>query len=270
MERNVYSLPSDFVTSLTDPGLDTMAGSVPLSQYLSLSRDNGGNDRIDALLGALRGSRIRDDQSGLSIDQTVGSTELDLLWKGQGTPDAFVAMMNFLCENQDQLKDAPGVLGRVYAAYFRENADANALKKMVADKYFGIDCIGFVANFLRDVGLWDKYYGYEIDQWDRVFTQNVRKPADIRPMNLLVWPGKHVALVDWVWSASDGQAAVDVCQSSSGGPQCNQHVTLKLAGAQHSVDFQPGLVLRFPRLGGERSAHRPRVLARRLQARHDR
>ena len=239
MERNIYWLPSDFVNELTTPGLDTMAGPVPLSQYLCLNPKNGGNARINELLGALRGSRIRDDQSGLSIDQTVGSTELDLLWKGQGTPDAFVAMMDFLCENQDQLKSAPGVLGRVYATYFRDYADANALKKMVADKYFGIDCIGFVANYLRDVRLWDKYYGYEIDQWDRVFTQNVRKPTDVKPLQLIVWPGSHVALIDWVWNKDDSQVDVDVCQSSSGGPQCNAHVTLKLAGGQLVKGYTP-------------------------------
>jgi hypothetical protein len=141
-------------------------------------------------------------------------------------------MMDFLCENQPQLKNAPGELGHVYATYFRDYADANALKKMVADKYFGIDCIGFVANFLRDVGLWDKYHGYEIDQWDRVFTRNVRRLTDLGPIQLLVWPGKHVALIDWVWDANERQADIDVCQSSSGGPQCNAHVTLKPAGGQ--------------------------------------
>jgi hypothetical protein len=230
-DRIVYSLPYEFVEYLTSPGLDTMAGTVALKQYMSLSKANGGNANIDALLTALRATGVKDDITRKTVDQQVGPTELNLLWKGQGHPDAFVTMMDFLCENQDQLKGKPGTLGGVYNKYFKENRDAVALQLMVRDKYFGIDCIGFVSNYLRYVGIWDKYYGYEIDQWDRVFTKNVKKLEDIGPLNLLVWPGKHIALVDWKHGVANGKADIDVCQSSSGGPQVNEHATLTYGGS---------------------------------------
>jgi hypothetical protein len=228
---SVFKLPYHFVDYLTNPGLQTMAGQVPLNQYMSLSKSNGGNVQIDALLSHLRARNIKDVDSRLTIDATVGWTELNLVWKGQGHADAFVKVMDFLCNNQDQFKGIGGELGKVYTNYFEQNRDEIALQKMVAAKYFGIDCIGFVANYLRYVGLWDKYKPYEIDQWDRVFPKNVRKVDDIQPLNLMIWPGKHVAIIDWVYdSINGGKRQIDVCQSSSGGPLCHEDVYLSEAG----------------------------------------
>lgn len=228
----VFKLPYHFVDFLTDPGLDTKVGRVPLKQYMSMSVMNGGNGPIDALLKQLRATNLRDAASGLTIDQTVGLEEMTLVWKGQGHASAFVKAMNFLADNQSQFERAGGELARVYTKYFRDNGSADALRKMVQDKYFGIDCIGFVANYMRYVGLWPKYYGYEIDQWDNVFTSNVKSADDVRPLNLMVWPGKHVALVDTVHRVSDGVVEIDMCQSTKGGPQCNEHVLLSRVPGQ--------------------------------------
>jgi hypothetical protein len=108
---------------------------------------------------------------------------------------------------------------------------------MVKDRFFGIDCIGFVANYLMFVGEWDKYYGVEIADWDTVFKSNVRRAADVRPCQILLWPG-HIALVDWVHRVDGDQALVDVCQSSSGGPKCNQRVMLTRTGLQTKKGYQ--------------------------------
>jgi hypothetical protein len=237
-DRTINKLPFHFVDYLKQPGLDTMAGRVPLAQYVCLNKDNGGNARIDALVSALRGKNIKDGDSGKNIDAYVGAEALTLVWKGQGHANAFIKTMNFLCDNQDQFKGMKGELGRVYDNYFRENRDVNALNKMVADAYFGIDCIGFIANFLIYAGLWDKYYGYEKDQWDRVFTKNVRKVDDVRALNVMVWPGKHIAIIDWVHQFSDGRVMIDMCQSSTGGPQCNENVYLTAANTPSAKGYQ--------------------------------
>ena len=224
----VHSLPYHFVDYLTDPGLRTVAGRVPLKQYLSLSK---GNAEIDALMAQMRAHKITDTDTNKTADQTVGSTEMNLIWKGQGHPDAFVKFMNFLWDNQEQLEGVRGTLGQVYEKYFKTNTGQNPLGRMIKDHYFGIDCIGFVANYLRYVGLWDKYYGYEIDQWDRVFTKNVKSAADVQGLNLMVWPASHVALVDWVHEyVGSNQVRIDMCQSSAGGPQCNEYVLLTDTG----------------------------------------
>ena len=224
----VHSQPSEFVDFLTNPGINAAAGRIPLKQYVCLSKKNGGNDEINALLDGLRAKAIRDANSGQTIDEFVGATELTLLWKGQGHWRAFVDVMDFLTQNKGQLKGVPGILGKVYDTYFAKDDDATALKRMVKDRYFGIDCIGFVANYLRYTRLWREYLGYEIDQWDRVFTQKVNTIDDVEHLNLMVWPGSHVALVDVAWADNLGpkKCKIDMCQSSSGGPQLNKGVYL--------------------------------------------
>jgi hypothetical protein len=205
-----------------------VAGRIPLKQYVCLNKKNGGNDEINALLTGLRTKAIRDPKTRETIDETVGATEINLLWKGQGHWRAFIDFMDFLTENKEQLKGVSGVLGKVYETYFVKDDDATALKRMVTDHYFGIDCIGFVANYLRYVRLWREYLPYEIDQWDRVFTQKVNTIEDIEHLNLMVWPGSHVALVDVAWADDLGpkKCKIDMCQSSKGGPQINKGVYL--------------------------------------------
>ena len=229
----VHARPSDFVNFLTNPGLNAVAGRIPLKQYVCLNKKNGGNAEIDALLRGLRSKAIRDSKTRQTIDEFVGATELDLLWKGQGRSQAFIDFMDFLTDNKEQLKEVPGTLGKVYETYFAKDDDATALKRMVKDHYFGIDCIGFVANYLRHVRLWSEYRPYEIDQWDGVFTQRVNTIDDVEHLNLMVWPGSHVALVDTAWAGDLGpkKCKIDMCQSSKGGPQINKGIYLTDSGA---------------------------------------
>ena len=227
----VYSLPYQFVDYLKKPGLDTIAGHVPLRQYLSGNPKHPSNQNIQALLVALRAQRITDGSTGMDIDQWVGRDELALLAKGQGHPTAFVAMMNFLAGNKHKLMGGRGVLKQIYDDHFRGRPDKDALTRMVDARYFGLDCIGFVANFLQYVHVWDKYEPYKVDWYDRYFTRNVRRPEDVAPLDVMVMSDKHVAIVDWVHEVrSDGSVDIDMCQSSTGGSQCNEHVTLRLAG----------------------------------------
>ena len=69
--RLVHARPSEFVKFLTAPGLNAVAGRVPLAQYVCLSKKNGGNDEIDALLSALRGKAIQDPSTSQTIDGFV-------------------------------------------------------------------------------------------------------------------------------------------------------------------------------------------------------
>lgn len=235
-----HARPSDFVSFLTNPGLNCSAGRIPLTQYVCLNKKNGGNAEIDALLSALRSKGIRDRWTNEGIDDYVGRTALNLLWKGQGHWRAFIDVMDFLVDNQDKLKGVSGTLGRVYEKYFRDTEDATALTKMVADHYFGIDCIGFVANYLRFIGLWNEYKPYEIDMYDRVFSHRCETIDDIVHLCLLVWPSSHVALVDIAWADDLGphKCKVDICQSSSGGPQRNRGVYLTATSARSSKGYR--------------------------------
>ena len=118
--------------------------------------------------------------------------------------------------------------GNVFDLYFAGNSDAVALQRMVADRFFGIDCIGFCANVLIYNGEWTKYLGATPKQWPLWHCRKaVDKAADIKPLDFLLWDD-HIAMVDWVWGMDDDKTVrIDVCQSSSGGPQYNERVVLK-------------------------------------------
>ena len=239
----VPKLPWEFVDYLTKPGLGTNGGDVPLNQYMCKSKSNGGNDNTHNLMKRLR--KMQDNGSGPTLSSILGTSRLGILIKGQGHPDDFVTTWNFMCRNKDQLRDIEmdvvdrrqrnntnemgKVLksGNIHDMYFKNRADSAALKMMVQDRFFGLDCIGFVANYLQYVDIWSKYHGASISQWGtHVFKINVRKVEDVKALDLLLWGG-HVALVDWVWGEVDKKTIrIDVCQSSSGGPQCNEFVNL--------------------------------------------
>jgi hypothetical protein len=242
-------LPYEFVNFMTKPGLDCDAGVVALNQYMCQTIAYGGNDNTTALIGNLRW--MKEGGNGAKLNVIAGSAEIDLLLKGQGSPDTFVGVWDFMCRNKEQLKDIKVTVGHrqkgifvadktgnIFKLYFDGNPLAVALQMMVKDRFFGIDCIGFVANYLIYVNEWDKYYGYNISQWDQVFTQNVKKAVDIKPLDILLWDS-HIAIVDWVNKhINEKTVLVDICQCSSGGPQSNEYVKLTETGATNSKGYK--------------------------------
>ena len=246
------NLPYEFVNEMINPGIQCDAGYVKLNQYLCKTIGNGGNDNAAALIGPLR--FMKEGGKGATMNKIVGGTEVDLCLKGQGDPASFGMMWDFMCRNKEQLKTlkvkvghrpkedrqnlAVDKTGNIYDLYFKDRSDAAALQKMVEDRFFGIDCIGFTSNYLIYVGEWDKYYGYNAGEWDRVFKKSIRKASEIQPLDLLLWGG-HVALIDWVWGMADQKTMrVDVCQSSSGGPQCNEFVYLEETTLTNGSGYQ--------------------------------
>ncbi len=226
------NLPYEFVNFLKDPGLSCDAGTVMLNQYLCQNVKNGGNANAVALLGNLRW--MKEDGKGAMLNNIVGRTEIDLAVKGQGNPVSVSMIWDFMCRNKAQLKKISLPQGQnVYDKYFRDNNDDAALQLMVKDKFFGLDCIGFVANYLIYVGFWDNYQGYEIVNWDRLFKTNIKKAEDIRKCQIILWSDfSHIGIVDWIHGADGNQVTVDICQSSSGGPQCNERVILTKTSTQ--------------------------------------
>ncbi|MCB1956124.1 MAG: hypothetical protein KDG55_10625 [Rhodocyclaceae bacterium] len=238
-----FRLPYEFVDYLLKPGLDCGSFRVPLDAYLSGNHSNGGADSAVSLIGNIR-SKVRDGGTGPTLQELYGSG-LDAMWRGCGHPDVIRGVWKFLCRNKEALKSVKvGVYdrrdqgepdeknkvggGTVYDLYFKGRSDKEAIAKMVDDRFFGLDCIGFMGNFMVWVGEWDTYKNNSPTRWaDKVFKNPVNKAEDIKELDLLCWSG-HVAIVDWIWRMVDDTAVlVDICQSSSGGPQCNSKVILR-------------------------------------------
>jgi hypothetical protein len=92
---------------------------------------------------------------------------------------------------------------------------------MVEDKIFGLDCLGFVANWMVYAGIWDKYQPYEIYQWNKLFPTRISSFDEISDMAILTWGSYHIGIVDRIidWDERQRAAEVMLCQSSSGGPR---------------------------------------------------
>jgi hypothetical protein len=237
--------PWDFVCYLHS--LQAKAGQVALKQYVSSTHSNGGNDSTHELFKSLRWYHEGGNEGAQTMNQLIGGTNLDLALKGQGSGSTFIQVWDFMCRNKELLKKLHLTVyarrkkgdsetkvfvkkGNLYDLYFANYSEQGALELMVADHFFGIDCIGFTGQFLVYTGEWPAYVGTLPSKWaDKHCKEPVNAAKDIRALDFLVWVGPgHIAIVDEVFDMPDGKTVrVDICQSSSGGPQLNQWVLLQ-------------------------------------------
>lgn len=240
--------PWEFVQYLHS--LQTSAGLIPLKQYLSKTASNGGNDSATHLYTNMRWFREGGVKTAPRLNDLVGSTNMELAIKGQGSGETFIKIWEFMFRNKEQLKSYPvevcarrkkGDSGskvpiktvKIYNEYFRDHSDQGAIELMIADRFFGIDCIGFTGQFLVYTGEWAEYLGRKPDLWPRdICKEPINSAKDIRALDFLVWVNSgHIAIVDEVFDMVDERTVrLDICQCSSGevvGPQLNQWVQLR-------------------------------------------
>jgi len=218
--------PSDFVKALTEPGIDIGGtGSVPLKQYLCAVASFGGNKNSTELLGPLQTMK---DATGTALVKKTRN--YGRMMTGQGYPEDFELVMKFIADNLDAVRKMPS--GKKY--FPSPTADAvEVLNRMVEGKVFGLDCIGFISQYLVAAEVWDAYKTYYPKDYFREF-EPISRLKDIARLCILVW-SDHIAIVDRVSLFTPDirnptEARVDICQSSSGGPQINRDAILRLAG----------------------------------------
>lgn len=240
--------PWQFVDYLNK--LNPSAGQIQLKQYMSSTLSNGGNDSTHSLFKNLRSIHEGGDKHKPKMNDVVGSHALDLALKGQGSGKTFIDIWNFMCRNKEELKKytvhayarrakgkpndmVPLRDGKVFDMYFKGKSDKEAIDAMIQDRFFGIDCIGFVGQYLVYTGEWAEYIGTKPDLWMRDHCKlAVNKVQDIKALDFLIFVGQgHIAIIDEVLKTVNGKTIqVDICQSSSGeviGPQLNRYVELQ-------------------------------------------
>jgi hypothetical protein len=264
--RLAFVAPSRYVDELCNPGLDTSAGPVALSAYVSgrlrsplaaavlqqLDRQMDGGEPSSDHAGALADLRaLRQQVRGGSGE--VRESNWRRVFTGQGLPVNLVAVWEFVLSHRSFLESLPPLRaaadgrGRdraprdyTWAAWF---ARGHAVRAMVADGVFGHDCLGFVGTYLCRAGIESGYPERSVAQYA---TQAGLIPVtaldEVRPLSLLLWPGaagdtQHIALIDRVHGFVEGEHGqrrlrVDLCQSSVGGPQCNRRVLIAAAGGE--------------------------------------
>jgi hypothetical protein len=212
----VNKLPADYVDYLCNPGLKTNAGTVALQRYMGV---NTGNKETAALFQALISSGIRDTDTMESAHDVMPAQEWAIMEKGQGYHVYFMRLWNWMWDNQEQMRDGKNVYLRekIYNEYFRdrEATGVNPFWLMVRDHYFGMECIGFVSNYLRYAGVWNSYLGVDNHHWKIHFQSGVNALADVSPLDLLEFVAVgHIALVDAVHGVTDGKLLLDISQCS--------------------------------------------------------
>jgi hypothetical protein len=243
----VTDTPSDFVDYLTDPGLPVYDMNIPLTQYVCANPNFGGNAEAEQVIGHANKKIPLDEILKTKISSKTRN--IGRLTTGQGYPDDFILLMEHMTDNIDKMRSAPELKNK---EYFRDpNLDVEAiLKKMVEKKVFGMDCIGFVSQYLVYAGVWKEYKSYYPADYRREF-KPVKSLSEVQRLCLVIWNNYHIGIIDDVGSYDSGrdEILVDICQSSSGeakGPQTNYGVTLRKSpgdtyeGAQKFKIFRAG------------------------------
>jgi hypothetical protein len=258
--------PSDFVRQLTIDGIPVSGvGSIPLTQYLCSAPEFRRDYNAEDILGPLR---FLKGKNGRSIGEL---RSYDRVVSGQGYPEDIKIVMEFIANNLSEVKKftvhdsnkAGGVIKttNTYSAakkYFANGDNpATVLNNMVKGGVFGLDCIGFVSQYLIAAGIWDKYKTYYPKDYVLEF-KPVKSIRDIRRLSVVIWGNYHIAIINKIhdyipnFSAPDAAIRVDICQSSGGGvvgPQVNKNVLLKLGyGDYHGAQLFRFMSRGYPEL----------------------
>ena len=228
------SAPSEFVADLIDPGLWIVPLSkwVSLKQYLCAVGEYGGNAKATQLMLAIQ--KIVKGTSDEATIKNIGTIDFSRMFTGQGKPEHISQIMHLIWYNKERFADYKDGSGKqIFAKYFQQ---ANPIQAMVDEKMFGLDCIGFVGRYLEDSGIFTSYQPlYPRHYLDRFLP--IKSISDVEDLCILVWvKGTHIAIIDSVKEVHDKYVVVDICQSSSGGPQMNTSVRLTLTAAEF-IDF---------------------------------
>jgi hypothetical protein len=216
--------PYAFVDKLMDlrvPGYEGYPGGVvSISSYLSANASFEGNSKATTLNLAL--------QSVVKNKPEFGQTrtaEFGRVFTGQGSRDNFILAMTIINKYKSEFQANSGL-----AKYFKV---ADFLQAMVDDHCLGLDCIGFVGTYLVDAGLEASYVGRRPLDYTSAFVP-VQSLDQIDNFGVVMLTnGMHIQIIDEVTQRGNGYVKVDLCQSTSGGPQCNIGVTIRSGGGEY-------------------------------------
>lgn len=231
--------PADYVRHLLSPGLECALGPVPLNRYISGVEPGRPADcwlALQEVLGRRTGGSGHPAEEALRRLADQFDSEVTGGWRkvftGQATVAQIGAVWALLLEQRDWFATLGS--GQPFAAYF---SGGHPIEAMVADGLFGMDCLGFVGSYLQWVGLRPHVPTCEVPRYSHFLRlEPVELLTDLRPLTVLYWSGtatQHIAIIDRVHEADRNHALVDLCQSSSGGPQRNERVRLGRDGAHH-------------------------------------
>lgn len=179
---------------------------------------------------------LKDALNGVSGGRAAKACGGNVAWmnvfSGKGSPEAISTALAWVYAYREELiKKYPKYECSLLLAG-QSPEQPQMMLQAVSDKYIGLDCNGFVGNFVKKVNskLAPNGANTEIGFY---YTKRVaaRKTADdIDIMDLIIWRDYHIAIVDNYQWLND-QWRFSVAQSCGGGPQVyTQTLTARSGG----------------------------------------
>lgn len=237
----MFGLSMDFypVDMLNEfKNIELTVGGSPVSVSVNRYRNNDAANYPTATKGGTQDAlSIKDALMSLGSKDVLtrcgGASAYVGVFVGKGSPEAIAAVMTTLYDYSDKFiktfGKAGGVRGKVAKWLADDNLSWQETLQNVANEVVGLDCNGFVGNWLKrhDHALKIGPNTRPRDVYDK--RRVVRKTVDeIEGKDVIVWANySHIAAVDW--PAGAGRPKFDICQSAGGGPRVNEY-TIKPVG----------------------------------------
>jgi hypothetical protein len=216
--------PSDLWKEYRSISVTTEQGSttIAVKQYRCRNPAYGGTGDAE---------EVKDGFLGVSnksiIKEAGGAVPLVNVFVGKGSPEQFATVLALVAKYAaDFVKtykkgsDTRGQCAKMMAGY-RDDQWGEMLQAFT-DKYLGLDCNGFVGNFVQRTkrsALGPDHYPKEYYEHRKGLRKTV---ADVCSFDLLVWANfQHIAIIEGFETGN--LEKVNVYQSTAGGPQSSWH-----------------------------------------------
>jgi hypothetical protein len=217
-------LPSDLLKEYRSISVTTPKGSTTIAvrQYRC---------RTPAYGGTADAEEVKDGFLGITknaiVNEAGGADPLVNVFTGKASPEQFATVLALVAKYKDDFVktykkqlDTRGQCARMMEGY-RDDQWSDMLQAFT-DKYLGLDCNGFVGNYVRRTkmsALGPQHYPIEYYS----HRKNLRKTvAEVSSLDLLVWADfQHIAIIEDL--EGDDTVKAHVYQSTAGGPQESWH-----------------------------------------------
>lgn len=178
--------------------------------------------------GTVNEEKIKDAFIGVSkkkiIDEAGGAHAYVDAFVGKASPETFERVLALVYQYREAFVSAYGKSHiepyKTCAKILSEDARAERILQTFCDKYIGLDCNGFVGNFVAKADHSLKLKGNSSIQYEFFPKKTaLRASADeVQAKDLIIWSNfQHIASID--------EGLYDnfiVCQSTAGGPQASR------------------------------------------------
>ncbi len=186
--------------------------------------------RTPAYGGTAEEEKIKDAFIGVSkskiISEAGGALAYVDAFTGKASPETFETVLALVYQYREAFVAAYGKTQtepyKTCAKILANDSDVGAMLQKFCDKYMGLDCNGFVGNFVAKANHALKLRANSSIQWEFWDKKTiVRNSAqDVQPKDLIIWPNfQHIASIDNIGIPDKFL----VCQSTAGGPQASKH-----------------------------------------------